>query len=86
MYIYLHTGKLNNSINVAVNGNNKPMKVFPRDYQYLMIINISYARGGGYLGHFLLGLCHCPFRAPSPIIVDSVANYRLHLSHFWTTM
>ena len=28
-------------------------------------------------------MCHWPLRAPTPIIVYSVADCILHLSHFW---
>ena len=37
---------------------------------------------GGYLGQFLLCMYRWPLRAPYPIIVCSVTNYRPHLSHF----
>ena len=37
--------------------------------------------GGGYLGQVLLASQH-----PHPIIVNSVINYRPHLSHFWANV
>ena len=42
-------------------------------------------RGGGALGFIFAG--YVPLASePLPIIVYFVANYRLHLSHFWANM
>ena len=39
--------------------------------------------GGGVLGLIFAGYVPLATQSPYPIIVYSVANYRLHLSHFW---
>ena len=37
-----------------------------------------------YLGKFLLGMCRYPLKIPTPLqFIQSVADYRRHLSHFW---
>ena len=42
--------------------------------------------GGGLLGSIFAGYVPLASQSPYPIIVYSVANYRLHLSHFWANM
>ena len=42
--------------------------------------------GGGVLGSGFAGYVLLASQSPHPIIVYSVANYRLHLSHFWANV
>ena len=42
--------------------------------------------GGGVLGLMFAGYVPLTSQSSYPIIVYSVANYRLHLSHFWANM
>ena len=42
--------------------------------------------GGGVVGLIFAGYLPLASQSPYPIIVYSVANYRLHLIHFWENM
>ena len=42
--------------------------------------------GGGILGSIVTGYVPLASQTCYPIIVSFVANYRLHLSHFWVNM
>ena len=42
--------------------------------------------GGGVLGSMFAGYVPLASQTPYPIIVYSVSNYRLHLSHVWANM
>ena len=43
-------------------------------------------RGGGVLGSGFAGYVPLASQNPNPIIVNCVANYRPHLSHFWANV
>ena len=42
--------------------------------------------GGGYLSKFLLWVCAASLSLSSPIIVNSVVNYRPHIRHSWANV
>ena len=42
--------------------------------------------GRGLLGSIFAGYVPLASQSPYPIIVYSMANYRPHLSHFWSNM
>ena len=68
---------------------NKPAHAHTADFpRYLPLAkDVSrLGKGGRGLGIIFAEYVLLPLRAPAPITVYSVANYRPHLSHFWANM
>ena len=42
-------------------------RITPVDSKLMSVANYLRGGGGGYLGQSLLGMCHWPLRAPSPL-------------------
>ena len=57
------------------------------DTQTNFIVDTAFKPGGGgVLGSIFAGYVPLASPSPYPIIVDSVANYRPHVSHFWANI